>query len=1021
MTRIPLGLITGLLVLSTVAVAAPTFTERSFGGQALNPGDQQIVVQVITIRGDAARESTIEVVHIRNPGTATSSHLVRLGIALEPGLPASPTASPGTPITWVPLAGKDLQVGIIIPTAYTIPKGATRHLWVMVDVAGVAQIEGGETVALETNLYWYTATEFGNSGFLRDGKPETIQKAGFEEITDQSPDPNFLNPGDAAPVQKFRVRDIDANNQGVKITQVTVKKGAGATARDSDLQTVAVAIAHGTMIYTASKAPTGWDGAGVVFSPADFDPDLPDTPFPDGAELIVTVTITVKTPPTATDPRDDVTIQGEVILKVEENPGNVIDQPVASPTMWPIRRAGFEEVEEQSALPPGLGINPGERLTQKVWVADRDYNGKRAQITALWVRNLGTAETADVAGFTVWVGTTQVRIGWPSGFDLRTGGWIPLTATEVADDREATITIEYRVSPLATTGRTLRPEIRVGAEEPPVASPPSPPTYPTPAVEYPKTITIYPAGFEVVENIAIDPRTVYSTERFVAQKLRLADSDGNTAAVTITRLRVKNIGTAADAQFVKLEVRTAGEAGALLGETTTLTGFRTAGITITPTANNVVADDGAVELWIWLTLAGPEHTVAGRTVRLETIVSFTEGTLSGEAAAVRGSTFEIAINHRPVVQDFTWTPANPTWEQEITFTPGTITDPDGDAIVYSRWDFGEGAATRIVERNGPPEVVRNRYPDGGAFDVVLLVRDARGLEGSKTKRITVTLRPNQAPVVQDIAWEPEEPVVGQAVAFRATVTDADTPPDTPFTYAWDFGDGTTSTLPTPSKTYAFAGTYTVTLIVTDARGGRSSPRAEEIRVLAAPPNRRPSVGPVTATPSAPEAGQEVMFTATATDPEGDPITAWEWDFNGDGTVDSTAAPPVRHTYAQSGVYTVRVRVSDAGGFGDPRTLTLYVRPKGGAVIGTKLLDNPASTQARIEIFLPPGATNVRIQIFDMLGRPVVERDVAGGMFTWDLKDAAGRRIADGIYFYLITATVGGKTERSEVGKILVLR
>ncbi len=64
---------------------------------------------------------------------------------------------------------------------------------------------------------------------------------------------------------------------------------------------------------------------------------------------------------------------------------------------------------------------------------------------------------------------------------------------------------------------------------------------------------------------------------------------------------------------------------------------------------------------------------------------------------------------------------------------------------------------------------------------------------------------------------------------------------------------------------------------------------------------------------------------------------------------------------------------------------------------------------------------MKVQIFDMLGRSVLERAVTGEQFTWDLKDGAGRAIADGLYLYLITATVNGGTVRSDVGKILVLR
>ncbi len=41
-------------------------------------------------------------------------------------------------------------------------------------------------------------------------------------------------------------------------------------------------------------------------------------------------------------------------------------------------------------------------------------------------------------------------------------------------------------------------------------------------------------------------------------------------------------------------------------------------------------------------------------------------------------------------------------------------------------------------------------------------------------------------------------------------------------YAWDFGDGTTSTEMRPNKTYAAAGTYTVTLTVTDTEGATAT-------------------------------------------------------------------------------------------------------------------------------------------------------------------------------------------------------
>ena len=57
---------------------------------------------------------------------------------------------------------------------------------------------------------------------------------------------------------------------------------------------------------------------------------------------------------------------------------------------------------------------------------------------------------------------------------------------------------------------------------------------------------------------------------------------------------------------------------------------------------------------------------------------------------------------------------------------------------------------------------------------------------------------------------------GTALAFTATGTDPDG--DT-LTYAWDFGDGTTSSAQNPSHAYLTAGSYTARVTVSDGRGG----------------------------------------------------------------------------------------------------------------------------------------------------------------------------------------------------------
>ncbi len=66
--------------------------------------------------------------------------------------------------------------------------------------------------------------------------------------------------------------------------------------------------------------------------------------------------------------------------------------------------------------------------------------------------------------------------------------------------------------------------------------------------------------------------------------------------------------------------------------------------------------------------------------------------------------------------------------------------------------------------------------------------------------------------------------------LTATFTDSSTDSDgTIASRSWNFGDGTTSTATSPSKTYSAAGTYTVSLTVTD-NGGLTNTRSSSVTV-----------------------------------------------------------------------------------------------------------------------------------------------------------------------------------------------
>jgi len=217
----------------------------------------------------------------------------------------------------------------------------------------------------------------------------------------------------------------------------------------------------------------------------------------------------------------------------------------------------------------------------------------------------------------------------------------------------------------------------------------------------------------------------------------------------------------------------------------------------------------------------------------------------------------------------------------------TSTDTDG-TITSRSWNFGDG---NTASTQNPS----HSYGAAGSYTVSLTVTDNDGASHSTSQNVTVSAG-NSAPTA-DFTYV--------ANGLTVNFTDDSSDPDGSIaSRSWDFGDGNSSTAQNPSHTYASAGTYTVSISVTDNQGAGDSV-SDSITV--------------TASNSAPTASfthvandLTVTFTDGSSDPDGS-IASRSWDF-GDGNSSTTQNPS--HSYASAGTYTVALTVTDNQGASD---------------------------------------------------------------------------------------------------------
>jgi PKD repeat protein len=231
-------------------------------------------------------------------------------------------------------------------------------------------------------------------------------------------------------------------------------------------------------------------------------------------------------------------------------------------------------------------------------------------------------------------------------------------------------------------------------------------------------------------------------------------------------------------------------------------------------------------------------------------------------------------------------------------------DSDGRLGLW-RWEFGDG--TTSTETN--PAVT---YAAEGVYSVTLTVTDDAGESDVMTKSVTVSPVANSAPLAGF--------TLGRCtVTVACGFTDISTHPSgTIAGWRWNFGDGATSTDANPSHIYAAAGTYDVTLEVTDA-AGRSDDVTQSLSISLT--QNLPPTAAFTVPNCAVSA--PCQFADGSSDADGG-IATRTWNF-GNGATSTAEAPSA--IYATAGSYQVTLTVVDDAGDSTAVTQSVTVGPK----------------------------------------------------------------------------------------------
>jgi gliding motility-associated-like protein len=237
-----------------------------------------------------------------------------------------------------------------------------------------------------------------------------------------------------------------------------------------------------------------------------------------------------------------------------------------------------------------------------------------------------------------------------------------------------------------------------------------------------------------------------------------------------------------------------------------------------------------------------------------------------------------------------------------------INQTAGPGTLSYAWDLGNGSTSLQANPS-------TSYPANTSYTATLTAQSSFGCSDTSQRVITF-------PAADPLISAPDSVCVNDPTSFKNGSSPA------PLSSAWSFGDGGTSALQNPSKTYTAIGSYPVKLVNT-----YSTCTDSIIKTIAVVNSPTPNFTSTTT------AGCSAPFSATFQDASSAGIVKWVWDF-GDGstqvTVTTPPGAPPPHTYSTPGAFDVTLTVTNSAGCSNSITKPKFVQ----VIVPSITLNNP---------------------------------------------------------------------------------